>query len=238
MNILVVENYRGTHLGLVGRALSEAGATIDLRRMYEGDALPADPGGHDGIVVLGGGQDALADAAHPYLPALAALMKAFGDAGKAVLGICLGSQVLARGYGGRNILGRPVEIGWHEVRATDSGRDDPVIAALGGAAPVFHWHSDTFALPEGAVRLAVSDRTENQAFRIGTNVYGIQFHFEADRALVAEWTGAYADLLRDGAADWPARHKADDPVLGPRADAVGLAIARAWVALAAGIAAA
>lgn len=233
MHILVVENYRGTHLGLVGVALREAGARIDLRLMYAGDALPPDPSGHDGIVVLGGGQDALADAAHPYLPALAALMRAFGDAGKPVLGICLGSQILARGYGATNLLGRPVEIGWREVRATEAGKVDPVLAALGGAAPVFHWHSDTFTLPPGSVRLAASDQTENQAFRIGGAVYGIQFHFEADTTLVAEWTGAYGDLLRDGAGEWPLRHARDKDVLGPRADATGLAIARAWVAMAA-----
>ncbi len=147
MHILAVENYRGTHLGLVGRALSDVGARIDLRRMWNGDALPADPAGHDGIVVLGGGQNALADAEHPYLPALAALMRAFGDAGKPVLGICLGSQILARGYGGQNILGRPVEIGWLDVTPTEAGAADPVVGRLGAAAPVFHWHSDTFTLP-------------------------------------------------------------------------------------------
>ncbi len=229
MHILVVENYRGTHLGLVGQALSEVGARIDLRRMWSGDSVPLDPSGHDGIVVLGGGQNALADAEHPYLPALAALMRAFGEAGKPVLGICLGSQILARGYGGTNILGRPVEIGWLDVRPTGAGADDPVIAPLGEGAPIFHWHSDTFTLPPGAVRLASSDRTENQAYRIGRAVYGIQFHFEADTTLVEEWTGAYGDLLKDGAADWPARHAAVKDTLGPRADATGLAIARAWV---------
>lgn len=237
MKILVVENYRGTHLGLVGRALAEADAAVDLRLMYEGDALPPDAGGHDGIVVLGGGQDALADAAHPYLPALAELTRTFGAADKPVLGICLGSQIVARGHGGRNILGRPIEIGWRSVTPTDAGRSDPLIAAIGDGAPLFHWHTDTFDLPEGATRLASSAQTPNQAFRIGRAVYGIQFHFEADRGVVADWTTAYAELLANGAPEWPAEHARVEAELGPVADAVGLEIARAWVRLAAEMAA-
>ena len=72
-------------------------------------------------IMLGGAQDALDDANHPYLKDEAALARAFGEADKAVLGICLGAQILARGYGAKNILGRPLEFGWHEVRA-DRGR--------------------------------------------------------------------------------------------------------------------
>lgn len=234
MKILAVENYRGTHLGQVGRALAEAGADVDLRLAWDGQPIPEAPGDYDGLVVLGGGQNALADADHPYLPGLAALTRAFGEADRAVLGICLGSQIVARGHGATNILGRPIEIGWKEVRATDAGRDDPVLSALGGAAPVFHWHSDTFTLPPGAVHLAVSDQTANQAFRIGRAVYGIQFHFEADRPLVAEWTEAYGDLLKDGELHWPEEHRRHRDSLGVRADEVGLAIARAWVRLARG----
>ena len=74
------------------------------------------------LVVLGGAQSAVDDADHPYLPKLAALTRIFGHAGKAVLGICLGAQVVARGHGARNILGRPIEFGWRQVRPTDEGR--------------------------------------------------------------------------------------------------------------------
>jgi GMP synthase (glutamine-hydrolysing) len=234
MNILAVENYRGTHLGQVGRALAEVGADLDLRCMHAGDSLPTNPAGYDGLVVLGGGQNALDDAKHPYLPALADLTRAFTAADVPVLGICLGSQIVARGHGGQNILARPIEIGWHEVRPNAEGRREPMLAALGNGAPLFHWHADTFTLPPGAVHLAASDQTENQAFRIGRATFGIQFHFEADRSLVAEWTEAYRELLSHGAGDWPARHDIDRHTLGAEADAVGLEIARAWVQIAAG----
>ncbi len=98
---------------------------------------------------------------YPYLPALARLdQDAFGDAGKAVLGICLGSQLVARGYGAENIIGRPTEFGWHEVTCTVEGcvrsRSSPLSRSR---FPIFHWHSDTFTLPEGAAHLASSTMT-------------------------------------------------------------------------------
>lgn len=231
MRVLAVENYAGTHLGLVGRALAEADAAVDLRRMYDGDPLPETSGGYDALVVLGGGQNALADDAHPYLPALAALTARFGADDKPVLGICLGAQIVARGHGATNVLGRPLEIGWLKVTPTDAGRADPVVKALGDGAPLFHWHTDTFTLPPGAVHLASSAATPNQAFRIGRAVYGIQFHFEADRTVVDAWTADYPHLFATEAPDWPTRHARDRATLGAQADATGLQIARAFVGL-------
>ncbi|HUG62807.1 MAG TPA: type 1 glutamine amidotransferase [Methylomirabilota bacterium] len=230
MRILVVDNYPQTSLGLIGRALDEAGATVDLRIMHQGGALPDGPGAHDAMVLLGGGQNALADAEHPYLPHLAALTRAFGEADKAVLGVCLGSQLVARGHGAANIIGRPIEFGWKTVRPTAAAASDPVLSALGDGAPLFHWHYDTFTLPPGAAHLAASDQTPHQAFRIGRAVYGVQFHFEADRTLVEAWTSGFADVIAGHTPDWPARHSVDAETHGPAADAVGLAIARAWVA--------
>ena len=150
MRVLVIENYFGTTLGQVGAALDEAGITTDIRRVWNGSVLPDGPNGYDGLVVLGGEQSAVDDAEHPYLPRVAALTKAFGEADKAVLGICLGAQLVARGHGARNILGRPIEFGWQKVVPTEAGRRDPVLSALGEGAPLFHWHLDTFTLPPGA----------------------------------------------------------------------------------------
>lgn len=229
MRILVVENFRATPLGQVGVALAEAAATVDLRRVHLGEPLPDGPDGHDGLVILGGGQSALDDAECPWLPAVARLARDFGRADKAVLGICLGAQLVARGHGADNILGRPLEFGWHAVRPTGEGRSDPVIAALGDGAPLFHWHTDTFTLPPGATHLGTSAMTAQQAFRIGRAVYGIQFHFEADRPLVEFWNGAFADEIAAHDPDWPERHPEEAARNGPAADAAGLALARAWV---------
>jgi GMP synthase-like glutamine amidotransferase len=231
MRVLVIENFAGTPLGQVETALAEADAEIEFCRAFEGDALPRDHGGYDALVVLGGGQSALDDEESPWLPAVAALTRDFGAADKAVLGICLGSQLVARGHGARNILGRPIEFGWHEVRPTEAGRTDPLIAPFASGAPIFHWHLDTFTLPPGAVRLAASDQTDIQAFRMGRAVYGIQFHFEADRRLVEFWNRRFAEEIADHAPDWPVRHPVEAERHGETADAMGLAVARAWVGL-------
>src|SRR5690606_19384834 len=120
------------------------------------------------------------DAGSPWLPDVVSLIGQFDRADKPVLGICLGAQLVARAAGAENILDCPVEFGWHYVRPTAAGRHDPVLGHLGAGAPLFHWHADTFTLPEHAERLAESDMTDIQAFRIGRATYGIQFHFEAD----------------------------------------------------------
>jgi GMP synthase-like glutamine amidotransferase len=233
MRILAVENFTGTPLGLVGEALAEAGAEIDLRRPHQGEPLPESPAGYDGIVVLGGEQSAVDDTDYPYLPRLAALTRAFTAADRAVLGICLGSQLVARGAGATNILGRPVEFGWHPVTPTEAGRHDPLIATLGEGAPLFHWHLDTFTLPPGATHLAQSAMTPIQAFRIGRATYGIQFHFEADRRLVETWSADFAPVIATYAPDWETERPRAAAAYGPRADATGAAIARAWIGVAA-----
>ncbi len=231
MHVLIALNHPRTNLGTVGVALAEAGARLDVVACHEGGVLPESHEGHDALVVYGGGQNALADAEHPYLPHLARLTRDFGEADKAVLGICLGSQIVARGHGGRNVIGRPIEFGWTGIRPTAAGREDPLMAALGDGAPMFEWHNDTFELPQGAVHLAENDHTRHQAFRIGRAVYACQFHFEAFRPAVEEWVEDYSDLIEREVPGWLARRAAEAETLGRRADEVGLAIARAWVGL-------
>ncbi|OWV79848.1 glutamine amidotransferase [Rhizobium sp. R635] len=231
MRVAVVENMRNTGLGALAKALDEAGAEIEWFRVWQDGILPRDVSGHDALVVLGGEQSARDDETHPYLPELVRLTRRFGDAGKAVLGICLGSQILARAYGADNLLGAAREFGWHSIGVTGEGRADPLLSAVGGEFTIFQWHADTFSLPAGAVRLATSPIAENQAFRIGRAVYGTQFHFEADRMVVEQWKAEFPDTIEriapgwlEGYAELAARHAG-------AADAAGLAIARAWVSL-------
>lgn len=229
MRVLVVQNYDNTELGQVGAALLEANATLDILRVHQGDMLPADAAGHDAAVVLGGGQNALDDLTYPYIPSLLELMLDFVRRDKALLGICLGSQLLARAFGAKNQIGGATEFGWHKVRLTEAGRVDDMLGGLPSDFPIFQWHDDTFTLPDGAVRLASSDVAENQAFRIGRAAYGTQFHFEADRQLVRHWSGVFAAHLAERQPGWMDRYAHEMAEHGPIADEVGLAIARAWV---------
>ena len=231
MRVAIVENTRITHHGQVGIALHEAAAVIDLYKPWADARLP-EPGSFDALVVFGGEQSARDDHTHPYLPALADLMRQTGAAGHAVLGICLGSQLLARGLGAENHLGTAPEFGWCDVTLTDAGRADPVLSHLPATFPIFQWHSDTFTLPDGATHLATSPTATNQSFRLNRATYAMQFHFEASRAVVADWNRQFPEAVERNRPGWlETHHPAHAAKLGPQADAAGLAIARAWVSL-------
>ena len=230
MRIAIVENTAITHHGQVGVALHEVGARIRQYRPFADGLLP-EPGSFDGLVVFGGEQSALSDATRPYRPALGALMAGQAAQGMAVLGICLGAQVMARGLGAVNRLDAALEFGWCEVGLTAEGQADPVLGALPGAFPIFEWHSDTFTLPPGATHLAHSPTAPAQAFRAGRAGYGMQFHFEANRAVVADWTRTFPDLVERLQPGWTAALPGHASGSGVLADAHGLAIARAWVGL-------
>ena len=230
MRVAIVENTRITHHGQVGVALHEEAALIDLWKPWSDNALPTTDES-DALVVFGGEQSATDDHTHPYLPALADLMAAYTQAGKPVLGICLGSQLLARAFGAENHLGTAPEFGWVDVTLTEAGRADPVLSQVPDTFPIFQWHSDTFTLPEGAVHLAHSATAHHQAFRIGRATYGTQFHFEASRSVVRDWTRTFPDLTERMQPGWTTAHPGIATTRGAEADSHGLVLARAWVSL-------
>lgn len=231
MRVAIVENTPVTHHGQVGVALHEQAALIDLYKPWSGQPLP-DRVDADALVVFGGEQAATDDHTHPYLPSLARLMEAYTAQDRPVLGICLGAQLLARAYGAENQLGAVREFGWTQVTLTDEAGRDPVMSALPTEFPIFQWHSDTFTLPPGATHLATSPAAAAQAFRIGRATYGTQFHFEANRAVVADWTRSFPDLTERLEPGWAVTHHlARAPAHGACADASGLSIARAFVSL-------
>ena len=230
MRVAIIDNTEFSHLGQVGVALREADAEIQVFRPWAGEALP-DGNYHDALVVLGGEQDALADQTHPYLPDLARLMRRMGQADKAVLGICLGAQLMARAWGATNCLGTTPEFGWRDIGVTAEGRQDPVFSVLKGDFQSFQWHKDTFTLPEGSVHLAENGATKSQCFRMGRASYAMQFHFEASRAVVEDWNRLFPDTAERIQPGWAKDYPRLAAEHGPEADAAGLAIARAWISL-------
>ncbi len=232
--VLIVRNYEKTEPGVVGAALEEAGIAVDLVAAHEGETLPQTHETHDGLVILGGAQNALDDDGSPWFPDLLALIRGHGDAGKPVLGICLGAQLLARAYGGANHVGGHTEFAWQPVNLTAEAAADPLFGALPQRFPSFQWHDDHFALPAGAVRLAQSPVAPNQAFRIGSAAYGTQFHFEADTALVRWWNEELADYLQEHHPGWIDIHAGEEARHGADADAAGNALASAWARLVTG----
>lgn len=231
MRVAIIENMAGTPHGQVGVALAEINAELDVICVYQGDALPVDASSHDALVVFGGEQSAIDDEKYPYLPLLAELMRHFTEADKPVLGICLGSQLLARAHGGENLLKATREFGWESIKVNAAGRKDPVLSTVGESFRIFQWHYDTFTLPEEAVRLASNGAATNQAFRIGRASYGTQFHFEANTSVVDGWRNDFAESIEKISPGWLANYDNHKASNGAQADAAGLALARAWVKL-------
>ncbi len=165
-----------------------------------------------GAVFMGGPMSVNDTDRHPRLAEEVEWLRAAIDAELPLLGICLGSQLLARALGADVFPGPTKEIGFAPVEVLDAG--DPLMAPLAPTAEVLHWHGEVFGLPPGATALARSAPTAVQAFRAGPCAWGLLFHAEADGALVERWLAEptmaaearvalgddHARLLRAGAA--------------------------------------
>ncbi len=177
--VLLVQNTRAEGSGHLGRLLADDGfdtVSINAKR----DPIPdAD---FALVVILGAPESANDDL--PYLHAEQNLIRDSVDHDIPVLGICLGSQLIARALGGSVYRGPRTEIGFYSDLKTSS--DSPLFSGFEDPFTVFHWHRDTFDLPEGALRLASSEYYPNQAFQYRCAV-GVQFHLEVDARMVNLW---------------------------------------------------
>jgi GMP synthase (glutamine-hydrolysing) len=165
---------------LVARSIALHRVEVD-----EGEPLP-DWRAFSGIVAMGGPMGAYEDERLPWLTAEKTLIAEAVHAGTPYWGVCLGAQLLASSLGARVYPGPRAEVGVLPVTLTESARHDPVLAAAPDTFVALQWHTDTWELPDGAVRLAGSDAYEQQAFVFG-RAYAVQFHLEIGVALATEW---------------------------------------------------
>jgi GMP synthase (glutamine-hydrolysing) len=166
-------------------------------RTFAGESVPAEC---DALVVLGGGMGAYEEQRLPHLRDEIRLLRRCVERGRPVLGICLGSQLLAAALGGRVAKAASREIGFYRVRLTPEAREDRLFASAPESFIAFHWHADAFTLPREAVPLASSTLTPLQAFRFGATAWGIQFHLEMDQDLLSTMMTGEAEL-RDAGVD-------------------------------------
>ena len=170
--------------GLLIRWIGRRGYTVQTTFLFESAGLPS-LDDFDALIIMGGPMSVHDEAEFPWLRAEKALIAAAIAAGKKVLGICMGAQLIADVKGGRVYPNPEKEIGFFPVRWTDEARE-MFSDELGPGGDVFHWHGETFDLPPGAVLLASSAGCVNQAFRLGENVLGLQFHPEATPDIIGE----------------------------------------------------
>lgn len=141
-----------------------------------------------GLIVLGSERSVYKEHVHLHIYSEKKTIEWFIARGKPVLGVNIGAQILASVLGARVYKGdMGEEIGWFDVQITGDGAKDPVFSKYFPSIRVFQWHTDTFDLPKGAVRVATSARYLNQAFRYGDNIYGVQFHPEIKKEYIVSW---------------------------------------------------
>jgi GMP synthase (glutamine-hydrolysing) len=190
MRILSVLHPGGGHSGLLRERARAAGHELLEWRPADGGQRPA---GADAIAVFGGGMN-VADAGElPWLRAEIAMLRHALEDGTPVLGVCLGSQLLAAAAGAEVARAARPEIGWFAVERTQAGALDPVLGALPARFTAYQWHSWTFALPGGAVELARSPVCP-QAYSLGARAWGVQFHPEVTSDILDAW---FADIGTD-----------------------------------------
>lgn len=184
--ILSVQNIVCETLGTLEQMFRSDGFEIE-KVNAQSDPVPASSKDYDAIIILGGPM-----AVYDNVPYLRREQDLIRDAIKndtPVLGVCLGSQLIAQAAGGRVYKGKKKEIGWRSVYVTPASSNDIFRGVTDKTIRVFQWHGDTYDLPANAKILAYSDLYP-QAFRIGSAV-GIQFHLEVDRHIIESWIQEY-----------------------------------------------
>jgi GMP synthase (glutamine-hydrolysing) len=228
--VLVLQHAAPEGPAAIGDALHRRGVGMKTVRIDQGAAVPGSLDDAAGLVVMGGPMGVYEADRFPHIPAELRLIEAAMDADLPVLGVCLGSQLLAAALGAKVYPSGRKEIGWHEVRLRDAARKDALWHGVDDRFIGFHWHGDIFDLPKGAVPLASSAMTEQQAFRAGAAAYGLLFHLEVGEAQIRGFAQAFADEL--AAAKIPGGPILDGiPAHLKRLQHVGAHVFDRWVAL-------
>lgn len=216
-------------VGAFAGPLKEAGYAVRYYDVGVDELWTGDPIETGLLIVLGGPVGAYESRRYPFLAAEIQLLEDRLAAGRPTLGICLGAQLMARALGASVHPTPTKEIGWAPVELTDAGRTSP-LAPLGTGTPVLHWHGDTFDLPQGAVHLARTPVCEAQAFAVGRNALGLQFHPEVGRQGFERWLIGHAHEIAhsDGVDIENLRHGA--VAYGDDAAAAGRQVLAEWLA--------
>lgn len=190
--IAVLQHVECEPPGIITRFLKRGkNVYVKTVEIYNGGKIPASVKDMDALLVLGGPMGVYEEKKFPFLTKELHLIEKALETRIPVLGICLGSQLLAKAAGGNVFPGGKKEIGWYSVQLTDDGEKDEIFNGFPKKFMALHWHGDTFTLPKSCVHLAYSSFFSMQAFRAGANAYGFQFHVEVTAPMIKEWTALY-----------------------------------------------
>lgn len=193
MRIHIVQHVAFEGPGAIADWAKERGHSVEATEQFRGGRLPAIDE-FDYLVIMGGPMSANDDTQFEWLAGEKRLIAEALRDQKAILGVCLGAQLVANVLGARVFRNREKEIGWLPVRLCSEAAGSRLFGGLPAEMTVLHWHGETFDLPRDAVHLAESDLCRNQAFEIGGRVLALQFHLDVQPEGLEE-------LIANSAAD-------------------------------------
>jgi GMP synthase-like glutamine amidotransferase len=197
MNIHYFQHVPYEGLGCIESWAEKPGNKVTATKFYEDHRLPFIDL-FDLLIIMGGPMGATDDKKYAWMTGEKKMIEHAIKKNKSVLGICLGAQMIADVLGAKVYPNKDKEIGWFPVHATNHGETRNFLENLTGSLTTFHWHGDTFELPENAIHLAKSEGCEHQAFCYGINVLGLQFHPEATPDSILQFVNAGENELTEG----------------------------------------
>jgi GMP synthase-like glutamine amidotransferase len=195
MRVLVLQHVAIEGPGVLEPFLTQRGWQLDTVPLYAGAQLPEQPRQYQAILVMGGPMGVYDEAEYPFLRTEHDFLQRAIAQQVPILGVCLGSQLLAKALGARVYRNPCKEIGWYAVDLTAAGCSDPLFAGVESPLLVFQWHGDAFDLPPGATALASSPLCTHQVFRYGDRVYGCLFHLEVTPEMIRTWMATFREEL-------------------------------------------
>lgn len=183
--------------GIISDCLQSANIDMRFVRTFERNPIPSNLDTQAGLIVMGGPMSVYDHEQFPFLLEEQRLIEEALKDDKPVLGVCLGSQLLAATLGAEVKSGAQKEIGWHPVTLTEDAATDALWKELPARFTAYHWHGDVYDLPQGAVSLASSELTPCQGFRYGTNAYGFLFHMEVTEKIIENMVAEFQDELEE-----------------------------------------
>jgi GMP synthase (glutamine-hydrolysing) len=190
MRVLAIVHQRDAGPGVFAEEAEARGAELRTWLPAEEEPVPSDLDENDAVMTFGGAMHVDQEDRHPWLAVEKAVLREIVAAGRPLLGVCLGSQLVAEAAGALPRPAREPEIGWREVELTPEAAADPLFGALPARFEAFQWHRYEVPLPPRAVALAQSP-VSLQAYRIAESAWGIQFHAEVGPADAQQWIRDY-----------------------------------------------
>jgi GMP synthase (glutamine-hydrolysing) len=229
-SVYVLEHTQAERLGVIAEGLAREDVEARPVRIFAGEPIPSTLDGIGGLVVMGGPMGVYEHQRYGFLRAELRLIEQALAREVPVLGVCLGSQLLAHTLGAHVAPAPQKEIGWFPVTISEHAPRDTLLADVEPSFVPFHWHGDAFDLPAGAVPLAASTGTPLQAFRYGSNAYGFLFHMEVTEDIVRAMVDEFSGEITAAKVDRQTLLDGIDEFL-PRLESIGEMVFGRWAAL-------